>query len=99
MSTDLGTGTLVNGPADEPVKSGIVTTEFWKAAIVAVIGLLTGLGIIGPNFKSSISESIVDAAALLAAAIASGAYSLARGRVKSAKALGTAAARAGNPLV
>jgi hypothetical protein len=105
MSTDSTVGDAYPGvlaqsaPADEPVKPGYLTSEFWKAAIIAVLGLLKGLGLIGPDFSNSTSDAVLDSAALLAAALASIGYSIARGRVKSAKALGTAAARAGNPLV
>lgn len=62
-------------------KPGLMTTEFWVHAIVSVITLLVGLHIIHTGVPKQ-DDALVQLGAFLAAAIASGAYALSRGRTK-----------------
>lgn len=75
-------GTVVV-PKSVKGKSGLLTTEFWKSAIVNVLALLTMVGEIKPTGNPKY-DSIISAAAGLAAAANNIGYANSRGKTKAA---------------
>ncbi len=57
---------------------GFKTSEFWKSAVVTLVGLLAASGVFPDD------SQFLKIAGLIAAALSSGAYSLSRGNTKSA---------------
>lgn len=66
-----------------PATPGYATTEFWKSSILTVVSLLVATGVINPDASAKFN-SWVQAAALVAAAVSVGLYSLSRGKTKAA---------------
>jgi len=66
-----------------PATPGYLTTEFWKSTIVTVVGLLVATGVITPDSQAKYNQWI-QVAALIAAAVSVGLYSLSRGKTKAA---------------
>lgn len=66
-------------------KSGLLTTEFWKSAVVDVLALLTMVGEIKPTGNPKY-DSIISAAAGLAAAANNIGYANGRSKTKAAQA-------------
>jgi hypothetical protein len=78
-----------------PLKPGLLTTEFWVTAVTAVLTLLAGFNVVGPDW-AKMHEPIVNALAFLATAIIPAAYALSRAIAKGkhqAAAAALAAAR------
>lgn len=70
-----------NTTAPPPLKRGVTTTEFWLTVTGALLTLLAGLGVIGPDWANK-HEPIVQALALLASVLGPGLYALSRGVAK-----------------
>lgn len=64
-----------------PPKSGARTSEFWLTLVAAVLGVLVGLGVIGPDFAKN-HEQLVNSLALLGSLLAPGLYAISRGITK-----------------
>ena len=73
-----------------PPKPGYVTSEFWLTLVTAVIGVLVGLHVIGPDFAKA-HEGLVNAPALLGSLLAPGLYAISRGIIKHAQTQAAAA--------
>jgi len=64
------------------MKPGIKTSEFWVTVIISILGVLVALGVITPEQKDTLAQSIQQiAGAVMAAAPVIG-YALSRGRAK-----------------
>lgn len=72
------TGQIADLP---PLKSGVATTEFWVTVITALLTLLAGFNVVGPDW-AKLHEPIVNALAFLATAIIPAAYALSRAIIK-----------------
>jgi hypothetical protein len=63
------------------LKPGYLTTEFWVMVVTALLTLLAGFNVVGPDW-AKLHEPIVNALAFLASAIVPAAYAISRAIAK-----------------
>ena len=65
------------------MKAGWKTTEFWKALVTNVMGLLLLFGVVGPDTHDTVLAATTALAGAVISAAATVGYSMSRGSAKS----------------